>query len=82
MMGSIICSWLSTTDNSPNCDIMGAVHDAVCSGAQEYLHHVNELSDGENGNSEDKLQNIIKITQLIRSDLQRGIEYYDKMFQE
>lgn len=61
---------------------MGAVHDAVCSGAQEYLHHVNELNDGDHGSNEDKLQNIIKITQLIRSDLQRGIEYYDKIFQE
>lgn len=60
---------------------MGAVHDAVCSGAQEFLHHVNESND-ERGSNEDKLQNIIKITQLIRSDLQRGIEYYDKVFQE
>lgn len=74
--------WLTTTDTAPNWDIQSVVHDAVCSGAQEYLHHVNELNDSESGSSEDKLQNIIKITQLIRSDLQRGIEYYDKIFQE
>lgn len=66
----------------PNSDVIGAVRDAVFSGAQEYLHHVNEMNDSEHGSNEEKLQNIIKITQLIRSDLQRGMEYFDKVFQE
>lgn len=58
------------------------VEEAIRCGAKEYLYHVNGIADNEKGCDDDKLQNIIKITQLIRSDLQRGLEYYDKLFQE
>lgn len=59
------------------------VEQAIRCGAQEYLYHVNEAtSKDKNLSDEDKLQNIIKITQLVRSDLQRGIEFYDKLFSE
>lgn len=59
------------------------VEQAVRSGAQEYLYHVNEATGKEkNLSDEDKLQNIIKITQLVRSDIQRGIEIYDRLFME
>lgn len=74
--------WLTRNDDAPNWDIQGAIRDAVNSGTQEYLHHVNELHDGEGGQDDEKLQTIIKVTQLVRSDLQRGIEFYDKIFQE
>lgn len=58
------------------------VEEAIRCGAKEYLYHVNGIANSEKGCDEDKLQNVIKITQLIRSDLQRGIEYYDNFFQE
>lgn len=59
------------------------VEQAIRCGAQEYLYHVNEATaKDKNLSNEEKLQNVIKITQLVRSDLQRGIEFYDKLFLE
>lgn len=58
------------------------VEEAIRCGAKEYLYHVNDIADSVKGSDDDKLQNVIKVTQLIRSDLQRGLEYYDKLFQE
>lgn len=69
-------------DTTDHLDIYDVVEAAIRSGAQDYLYHVNEIQDCNQKNDEDNLQNIIKITQLIRSDLQRGIEYYDKLFKE
>lgn len=77
-----IYGWLKKVDTTDNLDIYDVVEEAIRSGAQDYLYHVNEIQDCNQKNDEDNLQNIIKVTQLIRSDLQRGIEFYDKLFKE
>ena len=41
-----------------------------------------ELSNDDTQSDEDKLQEMIKFIQLIRADIQRGIEFYDKVFQQ
>lgn len=69
------------TDAEKTIQVKDAVVEAIRSGAQDYLYHVNGIKDGEKGSDED-LHNVIKITQLVRSDLQRGVEFYDKLFQE
>lgn len=74
-------SWLKNIDATGPIEMRTIVEEAIRCGAKEYFHHVNGIAN-EKGTDEDKLQNVIKITQLIRSDLQRGIEYYDKLFQE
>lgn len=77
-----IYGWLKKADTAADLDIYDVVEEAIRSGAQDYLYHVNEIQDCNQKNDEDNLQNIIKVTQLIRSDLQRGIEFYDKLFKE
>lgn len=83
----IICRLYRWLGNKPNIDlktidIHGVVEEAIRSGAHDYLFHVNEISQVNNEKSEDNLQDIIKVTQLIRADLQRGLEFYDKLFKE
>lgn len=63
-------------------DLYGVIEEAIRSGAQDYLYHVNELRDVNDKNDEEGLQNIIKVTQMVRADLQRGLEFYDKLFKE
>lgn len=63
-------------------DVYRVVEEAIRSGAQDYLFQVNEIRDVHQENDEENLQNVIKVTQLIRADLQRGLEFYDKLFKE
>lgn len=78
-----IYGWLNKTNvNIKTIDIYGVVEEAIRSGAQDYLFQINEIRDVHQENDEENLQNIIKVTQLVRADLQRGLEFYDKMFKE
>lgn len=63
-------------------DIRTVTEEAIRSGAQDYLFQINEIRDVHQENDEENLQNIIKITQLVRADLQRGVEFYDRLFSE
>ena len=75
--------WVTRPNDGPSWDIHGTLQDAVTSGAKDWFAHINDNNcTGSNDNDEDKLQNVIKIIQLVRSDLQRAIEYYDKLFQQ
>ncbi|XP_055377531.1 protein unc-13 homolog 4B isoform X2 [Condylostylus longicornis] len=79
-----IYGWIvrDSDDSSPNFDIRGALRDSVKSGALEWFEHINEVSNFTKGNEEDQLQHLIKLTQLVRTDLQQAIEYYDKIFKQ
>lgn len=78
-----IYGWLNKPNISiQDIDIYGVVEEAIRTGAQDYLYHVNEIQDINQKNDEENLQNIIKVTQLVRSDLQRGLEFYEKLFKE
>lgn len=75
--------WLSSDALKQPTDVEAIAEQAIRCGAKENMHRVNEATSKEKYLSdEDKLQNVIKVTQLIRSDLQRGIEFYDKLFFE
>uniref|UniRef100_A0A182QWZ4 Munc13-4 n=1 Tax=Anopheles farauti TaxID=69004 RepID=A0A182QWZ4_9DIPT len=71
-----------TNDTEPNWDIREALASAVVSGAEDWFNGIREGNFLESGTDEDRLQNLIKIIQLVRSDIQKSIEYYDKTFQE
>lgn len=78
-----VYGWLNKSHvNLKTIDIHGVVEEAIRSGAQDYLLQINEIRDVHQENDEENLQNIIKITQLVRADLQRGLEFYDKLFSE
>ncbi|XP_059619903.1 protein unc-13 homolog 4B isoform X1 [Phlebotomus argentipes] len=74
--------WMKDNSEKPNWDIRGALRDAVIAGAYDWFNTINDDTECQKGTDEAKLQHIIKLIQLIRSDLQRAIEYYDKIFQE
>lgn len=66
-------------------DLNSALRDAVNSGAEDWFHHMTESTKEETkveDNNDAKLQHIIKLIQLVRADLQRAIEFYDKIFQD
>ncbi|XP_058467926.1 protein unc-13 homolog 4B isoform X4 [Malaya genurostris] len=76
-------SWIRREKNSePSWDVRGALSSAVVSGAEDWFLSIKESHHIDTGLDEDRLQNLIKIIQLVRSDIQRSIEYYDKIFQE
>jgi hypothetical protein len=78
-----VYGWLRRTeDTAPNWDIRETLLDAVSNGAEDWFHSIEESHVVTRGSDEEKLHNLIKIIQLVRSDLQRSIEYYDKLFQE
>ncbi|VEN33614.1 unnamed protein product [Callosobruchus maculatus] len=59
------------------------LNDAVAQGANDWLNHILENNNNKPDSSNvGKLQNMIQIIQLVRSDLQKAIEFYDKFFQE
>lgn len=72
----------SITNDSPNNDIKKILEDAVNIGALEWFEHINENNGNLNMSEEEKLRNLIKLIQLIRSDLQKAVEYYDRIFQQ
>ncbi|XP_031620349.1 protein unc-13 homolog 4B isoform X3 [Contarinia nasturtii] len=79
-----VYGWLSKANvDLKTLDIYSVVEEAIRSGAQDFLFvKINEIRDVNRENDEENLQNIIKITQLIRADLQRGLEFYDKLFKD
>uniref|UniRef100_A0A182U746 Munc13-4 n=1 Tax=Anopheles melas TaxID=34690 RepID=A0A182U746_9DIPT len=71
-----------SNETEPNWDIREALASAVVSGAEDWFGGIKEGHFLQTGTDEDRLQNLIKIIQLVRSDIQKSIEYYDKTFQE
>lgn len=63
-------------------DVFSVTEEAIRSGAQDYLIKMKEIRNVNQENDEENLQNIIKCVTLIRTDLQKGNEYYDKIFKE
>lgn len=74
--------WISNQSDEPNWDIHGALIDAVRSGATDWFEHIHKTNGETHDTDEDILQHVVKVIQLVRSDLQRGIEYFDKVFIE
>lgn len=74
--------WISSKGDGPNCDIFSTLTDAVSQGANDWLNHILDNNKRTDDADVSKMQNLIQIIQLIRSDLQKAIEFYDKHFQE
>ncbi|XP_037732487.1 protein unc-13 homolog 4B isoform X1 [Drosophila subpulchrella] len=77
-----VYGWLHTNDTDETCNIDTAIVDAINTGTKEWLEHIVEGSRQSKNNETDdeKLQYIIKLIQMVRSDLQRAMEYFDKIF--
>jgi BAI1-associated protein 3 len=73
--------WLRRPNAETDWDLREALNDAVHSAAKSWFNKMNQDSQDPDESNEEKLLYLVKIIQLVRSDLQRAIEYYDKMFQ-
>uniref|UniRef100_A0A336MP88 CSON004614 protein n=1 Tax=Culicoides sonorensis TaxID=179676 RepID=A0A336MP88_CULSO len=73
--------WLPKSDTI-GWDIRSTLTDAVRVGAEDWFLHITEQNPSNYETNEERLQHLVKIIQLVRSDLQRSIEYYDKIFKE
>lgn len=78
-----VYGWLpESNENEANCDIRGTLDIAVTRGAEDWYAHILD-NNNTNGSSEEvRLNNLIKVTQLVRTDLQKAIEFHDKIFQQ
>ncbi|KAK9693959.1 C2 domain [Popillia japonica] len=56
--------------------------EAIRKGAKDWFDHLLENNTVEDDSDDAKLKCLVKIVQLVRTDLQKAVEYYDKMFQE
>lgn len=74
--------WSTHNKEEPNCDISAILSDAVAKGANDWLNHILENNTKFDESGVARLRSLIQIIQLIRSDLQKAIEFYDKLFQE
>lgn len=78
-----VYAWLSSEENvDDNLTIKTVVTEAINSGSQDWLEHVMESNKpaSEESTSDKHLQYLIQLIQMVRSDLQRAVEYFDKHF--
>ncbi|XP_069677889.1 protein unc-13 homolog 4B isoform X4 [Periplaneta americana] len=78
-----IYGWLpESNENETNCDIRGTLDIAVSQGAEDWFAHIMENNNTNDSSEEVRLNNLIKVTQLVRTDLQKAIEFHDKIFHQ
>lgn len=58
------------------------MNQAVTIAADEYFDGIVDHNELNSDDNEARLQQLINVIQLVRSDLQRAIEHHDKIFQE
>lgn len=73
--------WLKKSEEI-SWDIREAITQAVTIGSEEYFDGIVDHDELGSDDNEVRLQQLIKVIQLVRSDLQRAIEHHDKVFQE
>lgn len=78
---SNVYGWLERENNEPSFDLHGTLQQAVLSGARDWFEQINRQTNESLRTDEEKLQQIISLVQLLRSDVQRAIECYDPLFQ-
>ncbi|KAI4490005.1 hypothetical protein M0804_004187 [Polistes exclamans] len=72
-------SWFPEPDGT-KLDVFQGLENTVIQGCAEWYEHIKSNTTPETDSDEDVLRFQIKIIQLIRADLQRSIDHYDKLF--
>ncbi|XP_023169664.2 protein unc-13 homolog 4B isoform X2 [Drosophila hydei] len=77
-----VYGWIETEDSEKSNTIDNVIVAAINSGAKEWMEQIKEVGSQtkDHDSDEEKLQSVIKIIQMVRSDLQRAMEYFDKLF--
>ncbi|KAJ8953784.1 hypothetical protein NQ314_007214 [Rhamnusium bicolor] len=78
----VLYPWVTYNGEGPNCNIPATLNDAVAQGANDWMNHILENNKRADETDISKLQNLNQIIHLVRSDLQKAIEFYDKLFQD
>lgn len=73
--------WVTFSEDSKR-DILSVVDDAVKQGADDWFNHITENNVQQVDSDVGRLEYLIQAIQLVKSDLQKAIEFYDKLFQE
>ncbi|KAK6635250.1 hypothetical protein RUM44_000501 [Polyplax serrata] len=72
-------AWLREPDESGRYEIKQATEDAIIQGATDWYNHL--LNSKEDDKTlEDQLRLIIRVVQFVRSDIQKALENYEKVF--
>ncbi|KAM3965051.1 C2 and C2B_Munc13-like domain-containing protein staccato isoform 2-T2 [Aphomia sociella] len=75
-----IYGWLR--DDGRKLSIHEVLNQAVIHGASDWFVHIIDNNECKEATEESRLQHLIRVIQLVRSDLQRALEYYDRVFIE
>ncbi|XP_026805055.1 protein unc-13 homolog 4B isoform X2 [Rhopalosiphum maidis] len=75
---SDIYGWLLPCEHTR--DIKSTLHDAVVHGAVDWHVHILENNKPDDFTDEGQMKLQLKIIQLLKLDLQRAIEFHDKLF--
>ncbi|XP_012283294.1 protein unc-13 homolog 4B isoform X2 [Orussus abietinus] len=73
-------TWLPEDPEESRLDVFQALEATVVQGGVEWYDHIIHNNLPEDGSDEQALKTQIKVIQLIRADLQRAMEFYDKLF--
>lgn len=74
--------WLRYKDNGSKLTIQEVLNQAAIQGASDWFVHILDNNECKDKTEESRLQHLIRVIQLVRSDLQRAIEYFDRVFVE
>lgn len=74
--------WLRIKDDGSKLTIHEVLNQAAIQGASDWFVHILDNNEVKENTDEARLQHLIRVIQLVRSDLQRAIEYYDRVFVE
>lgn len=74
--------WLRNSKDEKRLTIHEVLQQAVIQGASDWFVHILDNNECKDKTEESTLQHLIKVIQLVRSDLQKAVEYYDRIFVE
>ncbi|XP_075975493.1 C2 and C2B_Munc13-like domain-containing protein staccato isoform X3 [Anticarsia gemmatalis] len=72
--------WLR--DDRGKMTVNEVLNQAVIQGASDWFVHILDNNECKENTEDTRLQHLIRVIQLVRSDLQRAVEYYDRVFVE
>lgn len=75
-------AWITDREEGQNLNINTVLKEAVAHGANDWFNYIVENNTTKDESDDGKLQLLIKIVQLVRTDLQKAIEIYDNVFKE
>ncbi|XP_050679053.1 protein unc-13 homolog 4B isoform X2 [Leptidea sinapis] len=74
--------WLRDNDDGSKLSIQEVLNQAAIQGAADWFVHILDNNECKDKTEDSRLQHLIRVIQLVRSDLQRAIEYFDRVFIE